>query len=66
MRTSIGVSLDVSELKIPKLNDEFAAALPKFVTGLCQIKYQLDRLFRVTNAVFESRRVHRQAKVIWG
>jgi hypothetical protein len=43
------------------LNDEFAAALPKFARGLCQIKYQLDRLFRVTNAVFESRRVHRQA-----
>jgi hypothetical protein len=61
LRTSIGVELDVSELKISKLIDEFAAALPKLAEGQCQIKVQLDGLFRATNAVFESRRVRRQA-----
>jgi hypothetical protein len=59
LRTSIGVELDVSELKISKLIDEFAVALPKLAEGQRQIKVQLDGLFRGTIAV--SRRVRRQA-----
>jgi hypothetical protein len=39
LRTSIGVQLDVSDLKISKqLNDESAAAFPKFAGGQCQIE----------------------------